>query len=87
MTIPTIESFLRRLTVFSACLLMTSWLVAQTAPAKPANESKNVETSSAAADAGTKPHDNTFVIGNDDVLSINVWKEPDVSRSLSLIHI
>lgn len=30
----------------------------------------------------TKPHDDSFVIGNDDVLSINVWKEPDVSRSI-----
>ena len=29
-----------------------------------------------------KPHDNTFVIGNDDVLAINVWKEPDISRSI-----
>ena len=27
-------------------------------------------------------HDNSFVIGNDDVLAINVWKEPDVSRSI-----
>jgi polysaccharide biosynthesis/export protein len=26
-----------------------------------------------------KPHDNSFVIGNDDLLSINVWKEPEVS--------
>ncbi len=34
------------------------------------------------AEAGTKPHDDTFVIGDDDVLSINVWKEPDVSRSI-----
>jgi polysaccharide biosynthesis/export protein len=30
----------------------------------------------------SKPHDDTFVIGNDDVLAINVWKEPDVSRSI-----
>ena len=29
-----------------------------------------------------KPHDDTFVIGNDDVLAINVWKEPDISRSI-----
>ena len=29
-----------------------------------------------------KPHDDSFVIGNDDVLAINVWKEPDVSRSV-----
>jgi len=30
--------------------------------------------------AAGKPHNDSFVIGNDDVLSINVWKEPDVSR-------
>jgi polysaccharide export outer membrane protein len=33
------------------------------------------------ASAG-KPHDDRFVIGNDDVLAINVWKEPDISRSI-----
>jgi polysaccharide export outer membrane protein len=27
-----------------------------------------------------KPHDDSFVIGADDVLSISVWKEPEVSR-------
>jgi polysaccharide export outer membrane protein len=32
--------------------------------------------------APAKPHDNTFIIGNDDVLAINVWKEPDISRSI-----
>lgn len=37
--------------------------------------------SSAAPDSG-KAHDDTFVIGNDDVLAINVWKEPDLSRSI-----
>src|SRR5580704_17648086 len=30
--------------------------------------------------AQVKPHDDTFVIGPDDVLSISVWKEPEVSR-------
>ena len=29
-----------------------------------------------------KPTDDSFVIGSDDVLAINVWKEPDVSRSI-----
>lgn len=29
-----------------------------------------------------KAHDDSFVIGNDDVLSISVWKEPDLSRSI-----
>jgi polysaccharide export outer membrane protein len=34
------------------------------------------------ASSAMKPHDDSFVIGNDDVLAINVWKEPDVSRSI-----
>ena len=29
-----------------------------------------------------KTHDNSYVIGNDDVLGINVWKDPDLSRSI-----
>lgn len=32
--------------------------------------------------AASKPHDDIFVIGNDDMLAINVWKEPDISRSI-----
>ena len=32
--------------------------------------------------AANKPHDDSFVIGNDDVLAIHVWKEPDLSRSV-----
>jgi polysaccharide export outer membrane protein len=30
----------------------------------------------------SKPHDDSFIIGNDDVLAINVWKEPDISRQV-----
>jgi len=86
MTITTIDSCLRRISVFCACLLLTGWLSAQTVPAKLPSESKPVTSSSgqpaAAAEGATKPHDDTFVIGNDDVLAINVWKEPDISRSI-----
>lgn len=32
--------------------------------------------------SGTKAHDDSYIIGNDDVLSINVWKEPEVSRTV-----
>ena len=41
-------------------------------------------TASAATDSATagKAHDDSFVIGDDDVLAINVWKEPEVSRSV-----
>lgn len=35
-----------------------------------------------AATTETTPGKPEYVIGNDDVLTINVWKEPDISRSL-----
>jgi polysaccharide biosynthesis/export protein len=31
---------------------------------------------------GGKPHDSSFIIGNDDMLSINVWKEPDFTQTI-----
>jgi polysaccharide export outer membrane protein len=31
---------------------------------------------------GAKAHDDSFVIGADDVLAVNVWKEPDISRAI-----
>jgi polysaccharide export outer membrane protein len=34
------------------------------------------------AQSAKMPHDASFVIGNDDLLAINVWKEPDISRSI-----
>jgi len=33
------------------------------------------------ASAG-KPHDDGFIIGADDVLAVNVWKEPEISRAV-----
>jgi len=42
--------------------------------------SKDATLAAALPASTTKPHDASFVIGNDDLLSINVWKEPDVSR-------
>jgi len=85
MTITAMDGCVRRITALSACLLVTGWVAAQTAPAKTTSESKLVQTAVEPApviEAATKAHDDTFVIGNDDVLNINVWKEPDVSRSI-----
>ena len=31
---------------------------------------------------GTKAHDASYVIGNDDHLAISVWKEPDLTKSI-----
>ena len=44
-------------------------------PSRQAQPAQSADPSSAA-----KPHNDTFVIGNDDVLAINVWKEPEISR-------
>jgi polysaccharide export outer membrane protein len=40
--------------------------------------------SSAQSDMGasSKPHDENFVIGNDDVLAISVWKEPELTKAI-----
>jgi polysaccharide biosynthesis/export protein len=35
-----------------------------------------------AAGASGKAHDASFIIGNDDVLAISVWKEPDLTKSI-----
>ena len=42
----------------------------------------NAAPAPAESSAATKAHDDNFVIGNDDLLAINVWKEPDISRSI-----
>ena len=52
-----------------------------TPPSAPPASAAHGEQSASSPDV-SKAHDSTFVIGNDDVLAINVWKEPDVSRSV-----
>jgi polysaccharide export outer membrane protein len=66
------------------CALLPSLLWAQTTAKNdngPASVPRAVSTQQSDA-VGAKPHDDSFVIGNDDVLTINVWKEPDISRSI-----
>jgi len=68
--------------VAALCFAMSSGLRAQaasqsTAPAPSAQSAASAQTGESA-----KAHDDTFVIGNDDVLIINVWKEPDISRTI-----
>ncbi len=74
-----LEIWAERVLLLLVCVGFSNSLWGQTSPAdamtagKPASES---------APAASIPHDDSFVIGNDDVLVINVWKEPDLSRSL-----
>jgi polysaccharide biosynthesis/export protein len=46
-----------------------------TLPAQTQSNGENATT-------GGKPHDETFIIGNDDVLAISVWKEPELTKSI-----
>jgi polysaccharide export outer membrane protein len=68
------------------CILIPGWLAAQTDAAKKAN-GPQAEMQTFAGDLSTggtaaRAHDDSYVIGTDDVLSINVWKEPEVSRTV-----
>ena len=60
----------RGIVMLLACILTSGWLWAQTS-------SKTVDNNPTG-----KAHDDTYVIGVDDVLAINVWKEPEVSRTV-----
>ena len=62
-------------------LALSIGLWAQSTPSAPPASAAHSEQATQSPDV-SKAHDSTFVIGNDDVLAINVWKEPDVSRSV-----
>lgn len=86
MTVPA-ALWMRRLAVPFICAFLSSLVWAQAGTGNQSNAAPPGAAKASApsqdvdASAG-KPHDNSFVIGNDDVLAINVWKEPDISRSI-----
>jgi len=47
---------------------------------KPA--APGTSTEQPAESGAVRAHDNSYVIGNDDLLAISVWKEPDLTRSI-----
>jgi polysaccharide export outer membrane protein len=69
-------------------IVLSGSLLGQTAVFGQANRAPATAiTGSAAlppASSSNNAGDSTFVIGNDDVLAINVWKEPDFSRSIQV---
>jgi len=76
----------RRLLLLSLAAILSTALCAQTAAGSDGSGASADKTTSASSAStkttAAKPHDDSFVIGNDDVLAINVWKEPDISRSI-----
>ena len=67
-----------------ACGLLSAVLVAQNTGSGSASAKLQAHPEAAGADQTSvgKAHDNTYVIGLDDVLNVNVWKEPEVSRTV-----
>jgi polysaccharide biosynthesis/export protein len=73
---------LRPLVLLCVVVVFASYLAAQgnsSATSAPSTAATQKEAANAAAG---KIHDDTFVIGAGDVLAINVWKEPDISKSV-----
>ena len=83
------SSYLQRFALALICAAFSSPLFAPAASeAKDAGKAK-AELASAAKSADVtgavstgKPHDESFVLGADDVVAVNVWKEPEVSGSV-----
>ena len=70
-----------QLALLLSCALSVASLQAQSG--SDANKNKNdTQTPAANAAAPNVIRDDSYVIGVDDVLSINVWKEPDISRAV-----
>jgi polysaccharide export outer membrane protein len=86
MKIPVKTMGWRRAAMFAICILLPCGLAAQTDSAKNGADAKT-QAQTAAPDstpsnAAVRAHDDTYIIGDDDVLAINVWKEPEVSRTV-----
>ncbi len=77
--------WMKRLVSALACVAWCATLWSQNAVVSGKQPSATVETAmpgQPTTSGATKPHDDSFVIGNDDLLAINVWKEPDISRQV-----
>jgi polysaccharide export outer membrane protein len=78
----TAKTMCRRMSIFAVCILISGWLVAQTDAMKSANNTKPDAADAKTSGTAVPAHDDSYVIGADDVLAINVWKEPEVSRTI-----
>jgi polysaccharide biosynthesis/export protein len=64
-------------------LMVSIGVVGQASPQHPdASTQGTGQSATEQSPAGSNAHDATFIIGVDDVLAINVWKETDLSRTI-----
>jgi polysaccharide export outer membrane protein len=85
-TILAVNSWSKYLGLALFCILLTGYAGAQLTGNQSGGQTLvstvNPPVVTSTTEPANKPHDDSFVIGNDDVLSISVWKEPDLSRSI-----
>ena len=88
MMIASFRKMYLRLGCALVCLVLSGSVLAQAAGENSSSSSQDAaktaptSSESAAATADSKAHDDTFIIGIDDVLAVNVWKETEISRSV-----
>lgn len=82
---------LSRMMILSCCILFFGSLCraqAQEGKVKPVvgpvSTAAHTDASVTISASNGKPHDDAFVIGSDDVLSVNVWKEAEISRTVTV---
>jgi len=78
---PMRNTYFRVVAMSLAYIWLSPWLAAQTSSSASNAKPETVGTTATRGSAG-KAHDDAYVIGIDDVLAINVWKEPEVSKTV-----
>lgn len=74
-------TFTARSIVLSMSLVIP--LCGQSQSASPSATDQAVQpASTGSSTTGGSPHSDSYTIGNDDVLAVSVWKEPDLTKSI-----
>jgi polysaccharide biosynthesis/export protein len=80
------NSRIQCITVAGLMLALSGWAAGQTTTGSDHPASTDPAAAAAPAPAAANdlsaPHNSTYIIGNDDQLGINVWKEPDFTQSV-----
>ena len=87
-----LSDWLRRGVILSCCILSFGslcWAQTQENKVKPVvgvpiNSAAHNDANATISASNGKSHDDAFVIGSDDVLSVNVWKETEISRTVTV---
>lgn len=73
---------LHRLLIHVAVLLLGASVTSAPARGQEGNNPSQAPVVSSDASSAGKMHDDSFVIGNEDVLAVSVWKEPELTKSV-----